>query len=481
MIKKTENSFLVVDLDGTLVKTDLLVEMFLLALGNNFISGIFSLFTLQKGRAAFKRKLINETTLDVTVLPYNQNVIDYIEKWRSFGYQTMLVTASDQLIANKIGHHLQLFDEIHGSDGQVNLKGEKKAQFLIEKIGKQNFAYIGDSASDFAIWEHSNKIITVNVSSKIKRKTDKKFKKVEHLNSSQSKLKNLVKLIRPHQWMKNLLVFIPMLAGHQFTKNATFKSFLAFCAFSMIASGIYIVNDLFDIQSDRQNPEKRKRSIASGNVLVLRAILICFFLLIGGLTIAGLINTNLLLISILYVISTIVYSIYVKRFIIIDICFLSMFYTLRLLAGSEASEVTLSFWLAAFSTFFFFSLASIKRLNELVESTSRGSLKIKGRGYHSEDLSIISQIATTSGLTAVLIMALYLNSNEVIVLYKFPQALWGICLVLLFWVNRFIVLANRGKIYGDPIVFSIKDRISYYSGLIILSLIIIAYYYGYNE
>jgi len=479
MIKKTENTFLIVDLDGTLVKTDLLVEMFLLALGNNFFSGIFSLFTLRKGRAAFKRKLVNETTLDITALPYNQNVIDYIEERRSRGYKTMLVTASDQLIADKIGQHVQLFDEIHGSNGQVNLKGEKKAQFLIEKIGKQNFAYIGDSAADFAVWEHSNKIITVNVSSKIKRKADNKFKKVEHLDSSQSKLKNLVKLIRPHQWVKNLLVFIPLLAGHQFTENAIFKSFLAFIAFSMIASGIYIFNDLFDIQNDRQNPEKRKRSIASGNVLVTRAVVICSFLLIGGLTLAGRINTNLLLISILYVTTTIVYSIYLKRLIIIDICFLSIFYTLRLLAGSEASEVPLSFWLAAFSTFFFFSLASIKRLNELVESTSRGTLKIKGRGYHSEDLPIISQIATASGLTAVLIMALYLNSDEVIALYKFPQALWGICLVLLFWVNRFIVLANRGKIYGDPIVFSIKDRTSYYSGFLILLLIIIAnIYYG---
>lgn len=477
MIKKTETTFLIVDLDGTLVKTDLLVEMFWLALGNNFFSGLFSLFTLRKGRAAFKRKLVNETIFDVTTLPYNQNVIDYIEEWRSCGHKTMLVTASDQLIADKIGQHVQLFDEIHGSDGQVNLKGEKKAQFLIEKIGNQNFAYMGDSKADFAVWEHANKIITVNVSSNIKRKIDKKFKKVEHLGSSQSKLKNLVKLIRPHQWVKNLLVFIPMLAGHQFTENSIFESFLAFIAFSMIASGNYIINDLFDIQNDRQNPEKRKRSIASGNILVVRAMLICFFLLTVGLTIAGLINTNFLLLSILYIISTISYSIYLKRLIIVDICFLAIFYTLRLFAGSEASQVPMSFWLAAFSTFFFFSLASIKRLNELVESTSRGVLKIKGRGYHLGDLPIISQIATASGLTSVLVMALYLNSDEVTALYKFPQALWGICLVLLFWINRFIILANRGKITGDPIVFAIKDRISYYSGFIILLLITIATYY----
>lgn len=475
--KNRQNAYLIVDLDGTLVKTDLLFESFWSAISNNFFAAIIAVFSLRKGRAAFKRNIVSKSDIDVTTLPYNQKVIDYIKEWNSTGGKSLLVTASDQNIADRIGQYLNLFDEVFGSDGHTNLKGVQKAKYLCKRFGSKNFAYMGDSAADFAVWEHASEIITVSLSSKIKKKADKKFENVEHLISTKSKLNIYLKALRPHQWIKNLLVFIPLLAGHQFYENTIIQSLIAFISFSMIASGVYIINDLFDLQHDRQNQEKRNRPLASGNIPIVRAMSLSLILLSGGLVVAALINSNFLIISILYLASTMSYSIYLKRLIIVDICFLAIFYTLRLLAGSMASEVPLSFWLTAFSTFFFFSLASIKRLDELVDINSRGQLIINGRGYHVADLPIVSQIATASGLTAVLVMALYLNSEEVIALYSFPQALWGICLVLLFWINRFIILANRGEIHGDPIVFSMKDRISYYSGFIILSLILIATYY----
>jgi 4-hydroxybenzoate polyprenyltransferase/phosphoserine phosphatase len=471
------NVYLIVDLDGTLLQTDLLIESFWSVISHDFFAGIMAILSLRKGRAAFKRYLARKSNIDVNTLPYNQNVIDYIKEWNSTGGIALLVTATDQHIADRIGEHLHLFDKVYGSDGQTNLKGTEKATFLCKRFGSKNFTYMGDSTADFAVWEHASKIITVNAATKIKKKADRKFEKVEHINTTTSKFYIYFKALRPHQWTKNLLVFIPLLAGQQFTAKAILQSLFAFIAFSVIASGVYIINDLFDLQHDRQHPEKRNRPIASGNISIVNAMVISLLLLFVGLVSASLINTNFLIISLLYLLITMAYSISLKRLIIIDICFLSIFYTLRLLAGSMASEVPLSFWLTAFSVFFFFSLASIKRLDELVDLKSKGGLKINGRGYHITDIPIISQIATASGLTAVLVMALYLNSEEVIALYALPEVLWGICMVLLFWMNRFIILANRGKIHGDPIVFSMKDRISYYSGIITLSLIIIATYF----
>ncbi|MFT4856667.1 MAG: 4-hydroxybenzoate polyprenyltransferase [Algoriphagus sp.] len=478
MVKNyNQNNYLVVDLDGTLTKTDLLLESFWSVISSNFFYAILTLFSLFKGRAEFKRKLANKSNIDLSTLPYNKIVIDYIIKWRSLGGKTILVTASDQLIADKIGRHIQLFDEVQGSDGETNLKGTEKAKFLCKRFGSKNFAYMGDSRADFAVWKHASKIIVVNASVRMRKRVDKKFQLVEHLIFPKSKFQIYYKVLRPHQWLKNLLIFIPFLAGHQFTETAIFQSLFAFIAFSMIASGIYIINDLFDLQHDRQNPLKRNRPLASGNINIIVAMGISFLFLSIGMLIASRINTNFFIISLLYFFITIAYSSYFKRLIIIDICLLAIFYTIRLLAGSTASEIPLSFWLTSFSIFFFFSLAAIKRLDELVEINSNGQLKINGRGYHVADLPIISQIASASGLTAVLVMALYLNSEEVIVLYSFPEALWGICLILLFWTNRFIILANRGEIHGDPIVFALKDRVSLFSGLITLFLILIANYY----
>lgn len=463
---------LVVDLDHTLLKSDMLFESFWAAFGQDWRSPFRSALALSQGKAALKHSLAQSAHVDVKSLPYDADVIAYIEAWRNDGGRTALVTASDDKIAQDIGTHLKLFDEIHGSDGSENLKGENKARFLIDSYGEKQFSYMGDSVADLDVWKHAKKAITVNASDGVKKRATQMAENVEHLTTHEPTIGDFLKAIRPHQWMKNTLVFLPMFAAHKIDASSFFASLLAFVAFSLVASSVYVLNDLLDLTADRAHPRKRLRPFAAGSIPIAAGTWMAGGLLAIGGIIALLLGPAFFGVMLGYYALTSGYSLYLKRRIVVDICVLAGLYTVRIVAGGAATGIPLSVWLLAFSIFFFLSLAAVKRQAELVDNVKQGKLKATGRGYHVDDLPIISMISISAGYVAVLVMALYVNSPAVIELYAHPEALWGVCVILLYWITRTVMLAHRGEMHDDPVVYAVKDRVSQISFVIILAFVL---------
>lgn len=464
-------SVLVVDLDHTLLKSDMLLESFWSAFSQDWRSPFQSVLALSRGKAALKRYLADTAQVDVHTLPYDASVIAYIEAWRAAGGRTALVTASDDSIAQDIGVHLKLFDDVHGSDGTTNLKGEQKAHFLVEKYGEKQFSYMGDSKADLTIWKYAKRAITINASKSIMARVVQMSDEVEHLETHSPTVGAYLKAIRPHQWMKNALIFLPMLAAHQIDGPSFLSSLLAFIAFSFVASSVYVLNDLLDLNADRVHPRKRLRPFAAGSIPIVSGIWMVAGLLVLGATIALFLGPVFFSVLAGYYALTTAYSLYLKRRIVIDICVLAGLYTVRIVAGGAATGIPLSVWLLAFSIFFFLSLAAVKRQAELVDNVKQGKLRASGRGYHVDDLPIISMISISAGYVAVLVMVLYVNSPAVVDLYPTPEALWGVCAVLLYWITRTVMLAHRGWMHDDPVVYAAKDRLSQVSLLIIWAFV----------
>jgi len=465
---------LVVDLDGTLMRSDALFESFWSAMSSDWRAPLGAARALPKGKAGIKRYLAERARIDVATLPYNPAVLDCVRAHRAQGGRTALVTATDQSLADRIAAHLDLFDEVHGSDGQTNLKGANKAAFLNDRFGAGQYDYIGDSPADLAIWPHAGRAITVNAPAALRAAVDKVNSGAEHLISEPTTARVYLKALRPHQWMKNILIFLPMLAAHAITASNIAASAFGFVSFCLIASSAYVVNDLLDLDADRQHPRKRTRPFASGRIPIAHATWMAAGLLSGGFGIAAALGGTVLLVMIGYYALTTAYSLWLKRRMVVDICVLTGLYTIRIIAGGAATGLPLSVWLLAFSIFLFFALAAVKRQAELVDMAQRRELTAKGRGYHTDDLPIISMMALAAGYVAVLVSALYVNAPTTVAAYGLPEALWGICCVLLYWISRTVMLAHRGLMHDDPVVYAAKDRISQISFLIILGFVIAA-------
>lgn len=464
--------FLVVDLDGTLLKSDMLHESFLSAFARRASTPVKSVMQLLNGKAALKSYLAAEAVIDITSLPYDDEVIKYINEHRSDGGKVALVTATHQLLADKIAQHLEIFDEVHGSNNGVNLKGVVKAKFLVDRFGSDGFLYMGDASADVPVWEVSAKAVTVNASNAVRRKVEAFGKPVEHLKTTSRSWGSYFKALRSHQWLKNILIFVPMLAAHMLDLSSFLSICLAFVAFSLIASSVYVVNDLLDLSSDRAHPRKCSRPFASGAIPITHGIQLAILCLLIGIAIAALLGSIFLFVIGAYYLTTLAYSLIFKRKIIIDICVLAGLYTMRILAGGAALGIDLSVWLLAFSVFFFLSLAAVKRQAELVDLGKRKEIMIAGRGYETHDLPIIAMISVASGYISVLVMMLYINSPNVTILYQTPEILWGVCCVLLYWLTRTIMLTHRGRMHDDPVVFAATDRISQICFFVMLGLTI---------
>jgi 4-hydroxybenzoate polyprenyltransferase len=292
-----------------------------------------------------------------------------------------------------------------------------------------------------------------------------------HLDIAGRSPEPYIRALRPHQWLKNVLVFLPMLAAHQLDKPTSISSLLAFISFSLVASAVYVVNDLVDLSADRAHPRKRNRPFASGSIPVAHGVWMALGLVLLGGCLAALVNLEFPMVVAGYFILSTAYSIYFKKQIIIDICVLAGLYTIRIVAGSVAASVPMSEWLLAFSAFFFLSLAAVKRQAELVDSASREKLGASGRGYKTDDLPIVSMVAIGAGYVSVLVLALYVNSPIVVSLYAHPKALWGVCAVLLYWLTRSIMIAHRGQMHDDPVVYAAKDPVSQLCLLFVLGFV----------
>lgn len=460
MSDSNNTEILVVDLDGTLIYSDMLLESFWSAVSNNWRVIFGVVFAMLRGRAQLKEYLAGTSTIGVQHLPYNKEVLRFIQEWRLSGRRVALVTASDTKIARQIADYLGIFDDVFGSDGKVNLGGKRKSQFL-ERIYQNNeYYYMGNAMADLPVWRHASKAFTVNASARTRRAADKNNDDVEHLNPRKMRLRPYFRACRPYQWIKNCLIFLPIIMAHQFDANTLQEGLLAFVSFCLIASSVYVLNDLLDLKADREHPRKRMRPFASGDCSISYAMFMLVGLLALGLHTAAAINREFLLVVSIYYFLTTAYSFHLKQKVIIDIFILAMLYTIRILGGGVASSIDLSVWLLAFSIFIFLSLASVKRQAELQDRSACVDKVLVRRGYNIDDLPIISMIAIASGYLSVLVMILYITSPNVTSLSAHPELLWAISAVLLYWITRTIMITHRGNMTDDPIIYAFKDRTS---------------------
>lgn len=461
------NTFpLVVDLDGTLINTDMLHESALKLLSKNPISALKLPYWLSQGKAMLKAKLAARTSIDASTLPYNQKLLDWLNEQQKTGRKLILCTASHISIATAIAKHLNVFDEIIASDNTTNLSGEKKAQLLEQRFGLAGFDYAGNAWADIAVWKRARRAIVVNASSSLTKKAQQHCEVEETFPANKLKWTIYRKVLRMHQWLKNSLLFIPIFAAHQLTNPETWLSlFIAFFAFSLCASSVYITNDLLDLESDRQHPRKCKRPFASGTVPTWIGVILAPLLLLCSFGLTAYVGGSFCNCLMLYFGLTCAYSWGLKQIILLDCLTLATLYTLRIIAGAAVASIGLSFWLLAFSVFLFLSLAFIKRYAELEVQLLHGKHKVHGRGYYTTDAPLIQTLGVSSGYAAVLVMALYLNSETVLTLYRTAEFVWGTIPILIFWISWMWMQAHRGKMHDDPLVFAIKDKASLFAGV----------------
>ena len=469
---------LCVDLDGTLVKTDLLFESFLSLIKLNLLYLFLVPLWWLKGKANFKHQIAKRVDLDVNSLPYNQNFIKYLSAETDRGRLLILATASNEKYAIQIANKIGIFSEVLASNQHINLSRKVKADLLIKKYGKQKFDYAGNSSDDLIVWEHSRKAIVVNADRNIIRKVEKITTVQKIVEQKKQGVLLFLKAIRIHQWVKNVLIFIPIVTAHQITNfKIDALGFWAFLSFSFCSSGIYVLNDLIDLESDRLNEYKKNRPFASADLSIQFGLTIIPLFLTISFALAVILPPDFMLAIACYLVFTTMYTFYFKKIIMLDVIVLAFLYTMRIIAGHEATGIPYSFWLFAFSLFLFFSLALLKRYSELYNlQKDNNQLHAWGRGYYIGDISHISQIGSSSGLIAILILALYINSREVMALYQTPMLLWLICPLMLYWISRVWLKAGRGEIHEDPIIFAFKDKVSYILAVFVFLIIAVATY-----
>lgn len=477
MSASKEATPLVVDLDGTLVATDTLWESVILAVRNRPLESPALALKVFSGKAGFKAALAERVLPDPPTLPYREPVLAYLRDAKSEGRPIYLVTAADQRIADGVSEHLGLFDEVYGTREGHNLRSENKAAFLVERFGEGGFEYLGDSSADLAVWPKAGKSVLVSPSKGVESAARKLVPDAEVLAPrSTSAARAMLKAMRPHQWAKNVLLFVPVILSHQYTNVPLMLSvLLAMFCFSLCASSVYVVNDLLDLEQDRMHRTKRKRPFAAGTLSIPAGLALGLGCLVVGVGLAvAFLPMSFVAVLLGYVAITSVYSVYLKRKLIVDVVTLASLFTYRVIAGGVAANVMVSFWLLSFSMFFFTGLAFAKRYSELRVLKSASKSSAAGRGYWVQDLEIIASTGPGCGLMAVLVFALYINSAEVLAIYREPRFLWLLCPLLLYWSTRVWFLAAREQLDDDPVVFALKDRISYLAGIVAVVLVLSA-------
>jgi len=456
---------LCVDLDGTLLRSDLLLESTLALLARRPWLLLALPLWLLGGKARLKREIASRVSLDATHLPYDERVLALLQAQPQ--RRRVLCTASDESLARAVAAHLGCFDEVLASDGERNLSGRGKADALVARFGERGFDYAGNARVDLAVWSRAHGAVVVNAGAALARAAGQRCELLAHLPDTGGGLKAWLRALRLHQWLKNLLVFIPLLASHRFMETDVVLAAVAgFVAFGLCASGVYVLNDLLDLTSDRQHPRKRLRPFASGALPLLPGIVLAPVLALAGLALAWITEPRFAAVLAAYYLLTLGYSLRFKRVAMLDVMMLAILYTLRIIGGTAVIGATLSFWLLAFSMFIFLSLALLKRYVELSAMLATGKLTAAGRGYGVDDLPLLQSLGGSAGYLAVLVLALYINSPESIELYSRPQVLWLLCPLVLYWVSRTWVVAHCGGMDDDPVVFAATDRVSQVVGLL---------------
>jgi 4-hydroxybenzoate polyprenyltransferase/phosphoserine phosphatase len=469
---------LCVDLDGTLTRTDLTLESLLWVLKTQPWIVFMLPWWLIQGKSHMKARLANLAQPDATVLPYHPDVIHLIREARHQGRHVALVTGSHVSLAMRIADHLPLFDEVMGSTHDRNLTGHRKAAMLEDRFGKGRFDYVANSKVDLAVWAKASGAVTVNAPRSVVRKVARMGITHQDIPPQKAGWRTWLKAIRLQQWLKNLLLFIPVVTAHEvLNPHAMTGAVLAFLCFGVLASATYLINDMLDLEADRHHHKKRHRPFASGSIGLHSGATAVALLSVAGLALAWNLAPGFQFAMAAYLVCTLLYSLRLKRFASLDVIVLAGLYTLRIIAGAFAADISLSFWLLAFSMFIFLSLAMIKRVAELVEvqkderTSGKTQGKLRGREYSTEDIVMLQAMGASSGYLAVLVLALYIHSPEVVNLYRTPQLLWLIAPLMLLWVTRLWVVTARGYMDEDPIFFAVKDPETWATGALVAGIL----------
>lgn len=472
---------LCVDLDGTLVKSDTFHDSLCVLLRSHpsmllRIPGWLLAPGKRGGKARVKAEVASFAPLDATHLPYNQPLLRFLAEQHRQGRQIYLATGADVSLAKRVAKHLGLFSGVLASDGKndsVNLTGNHKLAALQQRFPV--FDYVGNATADVPALSHSRRAYTANPTLGLRSALQsRRLRPVQQFQDRRPLLPALVKAIRAHQWAKNILLVLPLLLSHNITRQTAIAAFLAFFCFSFVASANYLVNDLLDIENDRRHLKKRFRPFAHGDLSIAGGLEIILLLVAASCSLLPFLPVSFAFWLLAYVIVTSAYSFRLKRIPLVDVLVLSGLYTLRMMAGGAATATEISPWLSSFAIFLFLSLAMVKRFSELANLRERGIAYSQGRGYLVTDIEQIRSFATASATAAVVVFSLYISRPDVYTLYRHPARLWLVVPLLLFWLYRVLLLASRGELDEDPVIFAIRDRVSLVMGAGIAILAVFA-------
>lgn len=453
---------LYVDLDGSVVRSDTLWESFASALRRHPLAAVAALAALASGRAALKRRLAELGSPDVESLPLHETLIAWLGEQRALGRRIVLATAADRTLAESVAARVGLFDAVLASDGRHNLKGRHKLAAIHSDAAGAPFDYCGNGPEDVAIFAAARRAIVVGASQQVlgeARRHAQVDAVFEPKPALAQRLRAWIGALRPHQWLKNLLVLVPLLTSFRLDEPSLVgNALLAFASFSLAASSGYLLNDLLDLAADRRHPRKRERAFAAGRLSVRSGFAGSAALLVASLAIAWAVGERFAASVLVYLAMTAMYSALAKRIALFDVATLAGLYTVRVLAGGAATGVDVSFWLLAFSVFLFFSLALLKRCGELVAQVAREEDTGKGRGYGVSDLSVLQSLGIATSCAALVVLALYVQAPEVTHRYASPQILWLMLFGLLVWLGRLWLDTARGRMHDDPLVHALRER-----------------------
>lgn len=471
----TDELPLCVDLDGTLVKCDTLYDSCLHAVRKHPRLLAKMPLWLLRGKSYFKAALAEHIQPSPSHLPYNEVLLEYLLQEHARGRKLYLTTGADALIADEIAAHLGIFSGVLSSNGRVNLTGLNKLNALRQRFGSQGFDYIGNSTDDLAALGEARIAMLANpLPATVLETRLRNIPIARTFGNKKKTLEAVVSALRLRQWPKNVLIFLPLFLAHQMSNvSMLLKGTLAFLAFSFVASAGYVLNDLLDLEVDRKHPKKKQRPFASGDLGPVSGIVLAALLLCASAALVWFQPTHFALWLLLYFLVTVSYSIFLKKVALVDVLVLAGLYTVRLICGSISTGAPLSSWMESFSLFFFLSLALVKRYSELHSLRSAHALPQNDRGYQVTDLEQLRSFGTASSYAAVVVFVLYMNSPEVQRLYRHPHLLWLITPLIIYWINRVWLLAHRGQLDEDPVIFAVTDRGSLVIGLIAALIIVL--------
>jgi len=450
---------LIVDLDGTLIRSNLLWESFAAALRHSPWRCIVAVLTVFHGRAALKRALAEIGPIDPVALPYRRRFLSWLRREHAAGRQLVLATAAHETVADQVASHLQLFVRVLASDGLQNNKGSEKLAAIEQAFPDREFDYCGDSSSDIPLFQAARKAYLVGGRSSLAATVSISVDVDLSFAGTKTGLavRYWLQAIRPRHWLKNLLVLMPFFSAFPVTDTALLMSALmAAAAMCLASSSGYVINDLLDMQADRHHPRKFRRPFAMGRLTAAEGFIGAFLLQLGAILIALMVGWSVLAWVVIYLMGTFSYSVFFKREPVIDVMLLAGLYTTRVIIGANAVGAERSLWLLAFSVFFFFSLATMKRCGELVGRRNRGEITTAGRAYEPDDLQMLCPAGVSAGIASVLVLALYVQSPNVEARYPIPEALWLALVALLVWLCRAWLDTMRGQMHDDPLIYALR-------------------------